>query len=96
MFKATLHTERQAAAKGWDIKDVLEAANCPSITYPNGRYPGQTRHIRGKICAVVDPVKGSIVTVYENVRETEPRGDQQDRDAQRYARGYFQRNRRSS
>jgi hypothetical protein len=82
------HAARQAQAKGFHPDRVLQAANDPHHTYPNGRYPGQKRHVRDGIVAVVDPGKNEVVTVYEDQRETAPRDDQTDRDAQRYARRY--------
>ena len=80
------HATRAAESKGFSIEDVLAAANNPSITYANGRYPGQMRHIRGGIVAVVEPATSTIVTVYANVKETALRTDQTDRDARRYGR----------
>jgi len=80
------HALRQAESKGFSLDAVLEAANHPSVTYANGRYPGQMRHIRGGIVAVVEPLTLTVVTVYENVKETAVRADQTDRDARRYGR----------
>jgi hypothetical protein len=43
---------------------IMAAATSPTVTYPNGRFPGQTRNIRDGWVAVV---RGdSIVTFYEN------------------------------
>ena len=85
-FSMRTHAMKQADLKGFAHKDVLQAANDPQTTYPNGRYPGQMRHIRNNIVAVVDPSKGHVVTVYENIKETALRPDQTDADAQRYAK----------
>lgn len=79
------HAKTAAESKGFSFEAVLEAANNPTITYSNGRYPGQYRHIRGGIVAVVDPATSTIITVYENVTETGVRVDQIDRAARRYA-----------
>lgn len=78
------HAAQQATAKGWHPDDVLQAANDPHTTYANGRYEGQMRHIRGDIVAVVHPQSQKVVTVYQNVTETDLRPDQQDHDALRY------------
>lgn len=94
-FTLTYHAAKQALTKGYDLFDVLEAAAYPSTVYANGRYEGQMRHIKGDIVAIVDEASGHIVTVYANVRETAPRRDQTDRDAQRYAANYRQRSGRS-
>lgn len=84
-YQMTHHARTQAQAKGFLTADVYMAASQPSITYANGRFEGQMRHIRGNIVAVV---KGeTIITVYENVRETDLRPDQKDRDALRYGKG---------
>lgn len=80
------HAARQATAKGWSHEDVLEAANNPQTTYDNGRFPGQKRHIRGDLVAVVETASKQVRTVYQNVTETDLRPDQTDRDAQRYGR----------
>lgn len=80
------HARKQARMKGFPEQDVLSAANDPDTTYENGRYPGQMRHIKGGIVAVVDPVRGEVVTVYENVKKTALRPDQTDADAIRYGR----------
>ena len=84
-FTLSGHAQQQIRAKGWSEDDVLAAANDPHTTYDNGRYPGQKRHIRGDIVAVVHPDSGKIVTAYQNVTETDIRPDQSDADAQRYA-----------
>lgn len=78
------HAAQQARAKGWTEDQVIHAANNPSIAYDNGRYPGQRRHIHGDVVAVVHPESQKIVTVYQNVKETDLRPDQNDSDAQRY------------
>lgn len=81
-----LHADRQVATKGFDRAAVLDAANNPAHTYENGRYPGQMRHIRGSICAVVDPATREIVTVYLNVTPTALRADQaRNRDTEQRA-----------
>jgi hypothetical protein len=84
-FRLTYHAQQQAAAKGWTSEDVLLAANKPLHTYPSGRVPGQVRHVRGDLVAVIDPVERRVVTVYQDVAETSVRKDQTDADAQRYA-----------
>jgi hypothetical protein len=84
-YKLTYHAQKQAAAKGWTSKDVLLAANEPLHTYPSARVPGQVRHVRGDLVAVVDPAEHRVVTVYQDVVETAVRRDQTDRDAKRYA-----------
>lgn len=78
------HAARQATAKGFSHADVLDAANRPSVSYDNGRYPGQKRHIKNGIVAVVEPHTRTVRTVYANVKETDLRPDQKDCDAQRY------------
>jgi hypothetical protein len=80
------HAARQATEKGFDHSAVLDAANDPAHSYPNGRYPGQMRHIKNGIVAVVDPAKQHVITVYEDRTETALRPDQKDADAQAYGR----------
>ena len=82
------HAARQATTKGFDHDSVLAAANNPRHTYENGRYPGQKRHVRDGIVAVVDPARSEVVTVYKDQEQTAPRADQKDGDAKRYARQY--------
>lgn len=72
----SVHARRQCAAKGISERDVLAAADSPAHSYPNGRVPGQMRHVRGGVCAVVDPATLLVVTVYANVVETDLREDQ--------------------
>lgn len=83
-FTLSGHAAQQARAKGWTEDQVLHAANNPSITYDNGRFPGQKRHIHGDLVAVVHPDSQKVVTVYQNVAETDLRPDQSDEDAKRY------------
>lgn len=91
-YRITHHAARQAAVKGFAIDAVIRAAQSPSITYPSGkRHPGQVRHIRDGIVAVVDPVTATVVTVYENVRETALRPDQRDPVALEYGRQWGKR-----
>ena len=75
-FRLTRHAAEQARNKGFDIDAVYRAANNPAITYESGRFPGQWRHVRDGIVAVVDPVTGNIITVYQNVVMTPMRPDQ--------------------
>lgn len=84
-YRLTYHAQQQAAAKGWTSEDVLLAANSPLHTYPSGRVPGQVRHVRGDLVAIVDPVERRVVTVYQDVAETAVRKDQTDADAHRYS-----------
>jgi hypothetical protein len=84
-YRLTHHAQQQAAAKGWTSADVLLAANEPLHTYPSGRVPGQVRHVRGDLVAIVDPAEKRVVTVYQDVAETDVRRDQTDADARRYA-----------
>ena len=86
-YRLTAHALRQSLAKGFNPDAVLRAASDPAITYANGRYVGQVRHIRDGIVAVVDPTAHSVITVYANVVETDLRPDQKDADAVRYGRG---------
>lgn len=83
-FTLSGHAAQQARAKGWTEDQVLDAANNHEVRYENGRYPGQFRHIRGDIVAVVHPESQKVVTVYQNVKETDLRPDQSDNDALRY------------
>jgi hypothetical protein len=85
-YRLTYHAQQQAAAKGWSTAQILEAANNPLHTYPSGRVPGQVRHVRGDIVAVIDPAERRVVTVYADVRETALRADQTDLDARMYDR----------
>lgn len=78
------HAQQQIRAKGWSEDEVLHAANNPSVTYANGRYEGQMRHIHNDIVAVVHPGSQKVITAYRNVEETDLRPDQTDADAQRY------------
>lgn len=76
MYRLTAHAKRQATLKGvaWDF--LLDVANDPTVSYPNGRFPWQMRHIKGDWVAVVDPAKHIVITVYKNVEETPLRADQ--------------------
>lgn len=85
-YRLPSHVKTQADKKGWSHEQVLQAANDPQTTYDNGRYPGQKRHIRGDLVAVVDPDRMHVVTVYQNVKETDLRPDQKDPDALAYGR----------
>lgn len=62
---------------------IMAAANRPTVTYDNGRFPGQRRHVRDGWVAVV--AGDRVVTFYENVVETDVREDQQDPDALAFA-----------
>jgi hypothetical protein len=88
-YRLTYHAQKQAALKGWSSAQVLEAANRPQHTSPSSRFPGQWRHVRGDIVAVVDPADHRVITAYRDVAETSLRDDQTDADAQRYAKGHF-------
>ena len=85
-YRITHHARTQADAKGFSIGEVQAAAMHPTITYANGRFPSQMRHIRGNVVAIVDVPKRMIVTVYSNVVETPLRPDQTDADALAYGK----------
>lgn len=87
----THHAQKQATEKGIPHHLVLDAANNPSHTYENGRYAGQKRHIKNGIVAVVETASKRVRTVYKDQEETAIRPDQQDADAQKYARRTGQR-----
>lgn len=72
----TAHAARQATAKGFSHEDVQLAADEPHHTYPSGNHEGQMRHVRNGIVAVVRPDKRSVITVYEDQRQTVLRPDQ--------------------
>lgn len=73
----TRHCRMQAHLKGFDVYALLAAAGCPTVSYPHGSaHPGQYRHIRDGVVAVVDPDRRSIITAYLNVVETPLRADQ--------------------
>lgn len=86
-YRLLPHAVKTAANKGFSKEAVLEAANEPHHTYDNGRFKGQKRHVRGTICAVVDPERKVVITAYLNTIETAIRPDQQDADALAYAAG---------
>lgn len=79
-YTLSWHARQQCASKGISEAAVLAAANSPAHTYPNGRYPGQWRHVLGDVCAVVDPAKAQVITIYANVTETDLREDQRTGD----------------
>lgn len=85
MYLLTRHASSKVESSGMTIAEILEAANRPTVTYPNGRYPGQVRHIRGDVVTTVDPSTQRVITFYRNVVETDLREDQTDADAKRYA-----------
>lgn len=86
-YRITHHAKTQAESKGFTVADIQAAAMHPSVTYANGRYPNQMRHIRNGLVAVVDTVNRTVVTIYADVIETDLRPDQTDRDALRYGKG---------
>ena len=61
---------------------VMAAANNPTVTYANGRFPGQVRRIRGNIVVITAGTR--VVTFYANIVETDIRADQTDADALAY------------
>lgn len=85
-YRLSPHAAKQATMKGFHPNSVLEAAENPEHTSPNGRYEGQFRHVRNGIVAVVDPNRQEVVTTYKHNVETNLRADQTDRDAKRYER----------
>ena len=83
-YSLSPHAKRQTESKRFSFEGVLEAANNPSISYESLRFPGQLRRIRGGIVTVCDPGAMTIITVYENTKETGLRPDQTDHDALSY------------
>jgi hypothetical protein len=85
MFTLTHHASGKVESSGFTVAEILDAANRPTLTYPNRKHPGQVRHIRGDVVTTVDPASQKIITFYRNVVETDLREDQTDADAKRYA-----------
>jgi hypothetical protein len=83
-YTLSAHAVKQSRVKAFHEDAVLLAASDPHTSYENRRFPGQMRHIRDGIVAVVDPAARRVITVYENVKETELRPDQRDADALAY------------
>ena len=73
----TFHARQQATAKGFSEQAVLLAAENPDVRYPSRNYPGQERRIRGGLCAVVDPARALVITVYQHHERTPLRPDQE-------------------
>jgi hypothetical protein len=70
------HCVLQAREKGIDLQAIRDAAINPDVTYESNRYPGQYKYIKGDICAVVDPERAIVITVFLNVVRTPLRKDQ--------------------
>ena len=75
-FTLSHHCRKMAATKRFSEQDVLAAANEPSITYESYNHPGQHRHVRGGLVAVVDRDQGLVITTYRNVERTALRANQ--------------------
>ena len=84
-FTLLPHARKMASSKGFTESEVLAAANHPTVAYESLRYPGQRRHISGRICAVVDPARKVVITAYLNTEKTALRTDQIDADALAFA-----------
>lgn len=76
MFPVSRHAAEQGRSKGFSVPEIYDAANDPQHVYPSKKYPGQARHVRGELCAVVDLRRQRVVTVYKNVVRTPLRPDQ--------------------
>jgi 3-deoxy-D-arabino-heptulosonate 7-phosphate (DAHP) synthase class II len=90
-YRLTRHAKDQARLKGWSEAQILRVAENPLHTYPSLRVPGQARHIRDNIVAVVDPSTHKVVTVYADRVETDLRHDQTDRDSLQYGANHRKR-----
>lgn len=76
-WKLDRHAERQSAAKGIDPFLLMAAAGAPTVRYAHGaKYPGQWRHIRDGIVAVVEPKSKRVITTYVDREVTPLRADQ--------------------
>jgi hypothetical protein len=83
---------KKARSQNIDLVPVLRAANDPSHTYPNLGRPGQFRHVRDGVVAVVDPTVKHVITTYKDQVETPIRQDQRgDRRAQAFEHSRTQR-----
>ncbi len=76
MYVLTHHCKAQAEAKGIRESRILRAAENPTVTYESRNHPGQHRHVRDGIVAIVDRERQVVVTVYLNVERTALRPDQ--------------------
>jgi hypothetical protein len=74
MITPTFHLTKQAEAKGFDINEVMRAANDPSVRYPSRNHPGQHMHVRGKYVVVVEG--NTAITTFLNITPTPLRPDQ--------------------
>lgn len=81
----TIHVMKKAQSLGVTLSEVMRAADTPEHTFESRRFPGQMRHVRNGIVAVVDPKDKKVITAYKAVEETDIRPDQQsDADARRF------------
>jgi hypothetical protein len=87
-WRLSRHVIEQTALKGFSIEDVMETIDNPHDVNDNLLHPGQQRHMRDKICVVVDPATKSAITVFANWVATAPRADQTDAAALEYRRKY--------
>lgn len=70
-YRLSHHAKVKAANEGVPSAQLLEAADNPSLTYPNPRMPHQMRHVLDGVSVTVDPVNKVVVTFYaERVKQS--------------------------
>lgn len=84
----TRHVLDQAYEKHFAIQDIIDTIDNPADVNENLLHPGQQRHMKDKICVVVDPATKSAITCFANWVATAPRADQTDAAALEYRRKY--------
>lgn len=81
----TAHAKSTIETKGISIEMVEAVWNCPDVTYPSHRYPGQHKRVGQGLALCCENATGKVVTVFVDRTETPLRADQTDADALAWA-----------
>lgn len=63
-FLWTFTARRKAREMGIPMREVDDAVTAPSMTHADRRTPSLERRYRGRVCALVDPRSGVLVTFF--------------------------------
>ena len=72
----TRHAVEQCKAKGFKLRDVVDAVQRPDFSYDSFKHQGQRKYIANGLCVVVDEARCQIITVFLHLVRTELRPDQ--------------------
>lgn len=67
-FRITRHARERLDQRGFALTTLFAVLRSPESVYESKKFPGQLRVNGEGMCAAVDPVKKTVITVFFNTQ----------------------------